>query len=182
MRLLWIAILFAGIGCETTRAHVEQGYISSAFTINGFGDYTVEALVTSARVETEFEILDPVRGVIGFGPTFIEPIDHNPPAAGLDLVGNVVLAEWKLQPYLLFGAGLFYSDGVWHEGKDEQETEWGFILQGGLGFRYEVEEGHWLSLDYRQWHESNGSRVFGHGKVNPGFEAGSFWLGYAFDF
>ena len=64
-----------------------------------------------------------------------------------------------------------------------RKANWGFITQVGFGVRYELSKGQWLNVDYRQWHESNGTRVFNHSRApNPGFESGSIWLGYAVDF
>lgn len=178
MRYLWLVVLLA-CGCTTARVHVEQGITSRDLTIYAAGKESIEALITSVRVEKEFQIVGPFHGIAGVGPSVILPTDGRAEAAALDVVGQVVYTDFILQPYLILGTGLFYASKTW----EPQGSDWGFILQVGLGVRYELAEGHWLHVDYRQWHESNGSKLFGHSyHPNPGVESGYFVFGYAVDF
>lgn len=177
MRYLWLATLLA-CGCTATRIHVEQGITSQKLTLGSWSEESVEALITSVRVEQEFQIVSPFHGIVGVGPSTILPMDGKAEATTLDVVGYVLYTDFVLQPYLMVGSGLFYSERPW----EPQGSNWGFILQGGIGVRYELTEGHWLNFDYRQWHESNGSKIFGHSYLpNPGIEGGSLWFGYAVD-
>lgn len=178
MRYLWLATLLA-CSCTTARVHVEQGIASKEITFGKWSEESAEVLITSVRLEQEFQIVGPFHGIAGVGPSVILPLDGRAEAAALDVVGQVVYTGFILQPYLLLGTGLFYASETW----EPQGSDWGFILQGGVGVRYELVKGHWVNVDYRQWHESNGSKLFGHNyRPNPGVEGGVFSFGYAVDF
>lgn len=179
MKYLWFTIfLFCG-GCTTTRIHTEHGIASRDLTVYAVGKEKLEVLITSVRLEQEFQIVGPFSGIVGVGPSIVTPMDGRADALTLDVVGYVVYTDFLLQPYLMFVSGLFYAAETW----EPQGSDWGFITQVGFGVRYELTEGHWLNLDYRQFHESNGTKVFNHSRApNPGFESGSLWFGYALDF
>ena len=178
MRYLWLVVLLA-CGCTTARVHVEQGITSRDLTVYAVGKEKIEALITSVQLEQEFQIVGPIHGIVGAGPSIVTPMDGRADALTLDVVGHIVYTKFPLQPYLMFGSGLFYAAETW----EPQGSNWGFITQVGFGVRYELAEGQWFNVDYRQWHESNGTKVFNHSRgPNPGFESGSIWLGYAVDF
>lgn len=177
MKHLWLLALLCS-GCISTRTQLEQGIVSRGLTIGKFGNESLEASVTSARVEGIYQVVGPFYGAIGIGPTFIQPIDGKSQAFALDLVNTLSYVDFGWQPFVIFGAGLFHSVDRW----GEQETLWGFTLHGGVGVSREVAEGQTFHVSYRQWHESNGSQVFGHNKENPAFEGGSLWVGYTVDF
>lgn len=79
-----------------------------------------------------------------------------------------------LQPYLLTSAGFDYLTQSW----DKQGTNYGFVLQVGLGFLYPYSPTKSFTLDYRVWHESNGSAIFGTPGPNPGYNSDCIFLGY----
>lgn len=178
MKYLWLATLLFCPGCIATQLHVEQGIVSQSVTIERFGRESLEASIDSARYEGIYQVVGPFYGTVGIGPSLIQPTDGKATALALDTAATFYYADWDWQPYILLGAGLFRSAAKW----GEQATHWGFVLQGGVGVRREIAEGQHLHFGYRQWHESNGSRVFGHDNENPGIEGGSFWGGWSLAF
>jgi len=99
--------------------------------------------------------------------------------AGFDVLPRFRYTRWILvEPYIGLSAGFHYFPN----GIGEQSTDWGFVLGGGPGVRVRMSEKTWLTAEYRAWHESNGSKVFGSPEPNPGFNSDLIILGLEFKF
>ena len=83
------------------------------------------------------------------------------------------------EPYVKASAGFeIYTDRI-----GEQGTNWGFPLAAGVGARFELKEGLWLTAEFTLWHESNGAKVFGHGRYpNPGYNGDLLTVGAELEF
>jgi len=82
----------------------------------------------------------------------------------------------KWEPLIAPHVGFLNTNKKW----DGQATTWGFSLGGSLGLRYEVEKNTWITGEYRLYHFSNGSRVFGSPRPNDGYNIDLFILGAEF--
>jgi hypothetical protein len=95
---------------------------------------------------------------------------------GFDVLPRLRYSGWEaLQPYFGLAAGFRY-------GVEDQATPWGFALGGGPGVRLMATKTSWLTLEYRVWHESNGSKVFRSPEPNPGFNSDLLILGMEIQF
>jgi len=75
----------------------------------------------------------------------------------------------SLQPYVGLHAGKAYFTKRWLD----QGTNWGFTLGAFFGLKYNN-----LTIEYRFWHESNGTKVFGHNyEPNPGYNVSMLVIG-----
>ena len=91
---------------------------------------------------------------------------------GLEAEARIRQRREGIQPYIGFHVGKAYFTERW----PDQGTNWGFTLGPMVGFKCE----NW-TLEWRIWHESNGTKVFGHDQgPNPGFNASMIAIGVEF--
>lgn len=82
-----------------------------------------------------------------------------------------------LEPYLIASHGI----GTWYPDFEGQGTNWGFPTMFGLGTRVALDRFTYLTIDYRFFHESNGSAFFGKDLLpNPGFNTDALFIGLEF--
>jgi opacity protein-like surface antigen len=172
LRLLSCLCLLASTSCSSVS--FETGYLSSDLTIDRAGVVPLDSTIYSLRLNQNVNTPLPLTLNFGTGAFLLE----QPEAYGLEVVAKLLCPVTEhLEPYFLLGSGFTYGD--WKP----QGTDWGFILRTGAGARYEIKSGVWISVEYGQWHASNGTKVFGHGKgPNPGFESAGIWLGWEYEF
>ena len=175
--LCWVLGLLL-CGCQSVHYETDKGYVSSSLTINRWGTEPLEAMIGAAHIATEDVLVGPFNYDLGAGPVVVVPTDGKGMALGIDTSVKFLYTTFPVQPYLELGAGFLDAPERW----EGQGTNWGFILQGGLGLRYAITKDSKLGISYKQWHESNGAAIFGSPGPNPGFEGGSLWLSYAFEF
>lgn len=173
--LLFFLLLFCG--CQTVYYEVEKGYVSDSLTTNRWGG-PLEAMVSTFHIVGEDKFWGPFNYSLGIGPAVVVPTDGNAAALGFDESSKIIFVLWPVQPYFEFGLGFLNTTERW----EGQGTNWGFIVQGGVGVRYQLTGTGRIGLSYKQWHESNGATIFGSPGPNPGFEGGSLWLSYTFEF
>ena len=183
MRILIVCFLIQILsGCAGARWHQETGFIDTSLTPGTFGEERLEAVQTGVKLEAEVFSLDNLSLDLGIGPSVIQPLEGSDKGIGvfLDTSARLRYTRWSVEPYIMWniGAGDF-------ENWKPQGTNWGFVLQAAAGIRIPWKDAEdnedWITIDYRWWHESNGTKVFGHGKgPNPAFEGGALFIGYAF--
>jgi len=162
-----LALLLFLSGCSLT---METGFLSDSLTMGRYGKQSLEAMVTSTRLSLPPFTAGPLSLTAGSQLTLYRPWDGKASAVGGDLTLELTVDF----VFLIFTAGLFQSDTPW----GEQATDWGFTNTLGIGFKHEG-----LSISYRQFHESNGSSFWGHGKgPNPGYESAGICVGYQVEF
>lgn len=84
-----------------------------------------------------------------------------------------------VEPYIRLNVGMeWYVERI-----DIQGTNWGFPLSAGIGARFRVTKEVWVILDWQGWHESNGTKVFGHNfHPNPGVNTDLWTVGIEIPF
>lgn len=182
MRLLAFLLLFI-IGCSSKWVRVESGYMSTDAIpsfVSRVGGESIEATRLGTSVEAEAASNDTLAVDVGMGIATTLPIDGKETFYELDALLRLrwKLLEW-VEPFVSIGVGFGWTPERW----EPQGSSWGFPLFGGIGTRFLIRENEWFWLDYRYWHESNGSKIFGHSELpNPGFDAGGVFVGYSFAF
>ena len=110
------------------------------------------------------------------GPAAVA-VDGSVRCAGIDATPRVrYTGLGLLEPYMTLELGAAWADF------EAQGTGWGFTLGIGPGARMRISDRTWVSLDYRAWHESNGSAIFGSPGPNPGYNGDVLLLGMEWRF
>lgn len=113
------------------------------------------------------------------GPSFTVPTAGET-GRGYSLEGAFrlrVTDSEDVQPYALFGLGVLVFDEQW----SAQATSWGFTVNFGFGTLLKLTERTRLVMEYRYWHESNGSALFGSPRPNPGYDSDMIFFGFQVD-
>jgi hypothetical protein len=171
------SILFL-IGCaDSYNIRVESG---TTATDNGLMNKelkgeTQRLIVGSATFFASWKNVD-----VGIGPSTSIPLTGDAPG-----VGGQVWIRPRISIYDLFDIYFVTCGGIdyYHSKWAPQGTYWGFPFQVGPGVRVPVPffSGVSATLDYRLWHESNGSRYFGNNnEPNPGFNCDVVMFGLEF--
>lgn len=174
----WVCGLLLLSGCQSVYYEFDKGYVSSALTMGRVGKHPLEALIGRIHIVGEDNLWGPINYDFGAGPMYVIPTDGKSNAFGFDIATKLILVKWAVEPYLEIGTGYLYMAEKW----EEQATNYGFTLQGGIGVRYQMPGQGKVGIAYRQWHESNGNKIFGSPRPNPGFEAGGLFLSYEVGF
>ncbi len=161
------------IGCQSDfkRIHFASGATTSiARSIQPVGKSISYAELSYKEGHT-FEITEEFVFDGLYGPRLGFPLTETEEGVilGLETEGRLRWARDGAQPYVGFHAGTAFFTEQWKD----QGTDWGFTLGPLLGVKF----GNWF-LEYRYWHESNGTKVFGHNEgPNPGYNASLIAIG-----
>lgn len=116
------------------------------------------------------------KGLGSIGPTVVQPLDGNgSTGSGLGALIWMQAPQWSdfFGPYIVAGPGVVYFS----ERLEDQGTHYGFLLQAGIGNRFRVDDTTSITIDYRFFHESNGSAIFGTPGPNPGYNSDMVFIG-----
>jgi len=185
---LGILILIFFSGCQGlfrerwARNELGIGYsVGLSKTLNLGNSRPIEIIHKGFRIGDEFIKLSERWKIDAFaGPAITVPInDQNATGIGLDLLSRIRYTYWiGLEPYLSLKLGFHYFD----KRLEPQATNWGVILGGGLGTRVRLTKDFWLFGEYQLWHQSNGSKVWGAPRPNPGWNCDLFIIGIEYKF
>lgn len=191
MKAFFVVFFVFLSGCSSFR--IESGYggdlglvadIISDSPKPGTG-VTLDTVGGSALFSKRFDLVGPILISFEIGPTILSPLD--PKVGGVGFGGMtgfrpVLSVSDSFEVYLLGQIGYSYFTKKWIP----QTTNDGFIINAGIGVSVKVIEKRngstWWSIDYRTVHESNGSRVFGRGGENPGFNSDAIYSGIEWRF
>lgn len=173
MERLFILLCFLLVGCHTDfhRIHVAAG--STSFLARNLQSEGEPISYLEASLKNG-HTLDIYRELVAdgmYGPRVGIPLTDREDGAilGLDIEARLRWDREGVQPYVGFHVGTAYFTERW----EEQGTNWGFTLGPVVGFKKD-----WWFVEYRYWHESNGTKAFGHDKgPNPGFNASLLSIG-----
>lgn len=176
----YLLLLFLFVGCQRTFVRHEVGVGTNGPLSNELQSVgkNISAVNTGFKVGSEIGLTDELKLDILVGPTITHPFggpDSHARAFSLELGARLRL-EGPIEPYIMPFIGPSYLTDKW----EPQETNWGFTLGLAVGARTKVSEKYWAFLEYRFWHESNGSKVFGTKGPNPGFNLDMIMFGLEF--
>ncbi len=137
----------------------------------------IELMQLEARIGTFIPLSNSFELQLMVGPTVVFP-DEKKTALGVDTVARVYYNETYPRPYIGAYIGVSYMTGKW----EEQSTDWGFTLGPIIGTEFKINEQSSILVEYRYWHESNGSNVFGTRGPNPGYNADTAFILYMIKF
>lgn len=106
-----------------------------------------------------------------YGPRLGFPLTNEEEGVilGVETEARVRAEGGVLEPYIGLHLGTATFTNKW----PDQRTKWGFTLGPLLGVKYNE-----FFIEYKFWHESNGSNVFGHNrKPNPGYNISMMVIG-----
>lgn len=169
--LILIALLCVGCTTDFKRVHFAVGATSPfARNIQPVGQSITYAELSYKNGHTA-SLCDKLAVDGMYGPRLGIPLtdQENGVILGLETELRLRLVRDGTQPYLGFHAGTAYFTERW----PEQGTDWGFTLGPLFGFKWDN-----FFVEYKFWHESNGTKAFGHDKgPNPGFNASLISIG-----
>lgn len=132
----------------------------------------ISGLHTGFKFGPEIYLPFGFRTDILMGPTIIHRFGEDSKAIGFDFSPRIRYVGWPIEPYLMPLVGVTYLTDRW----EPQPTDWGFTIGVGVGARKRVADT-WVFLEYRFFHESNGSKIFGSPTPNPGFNMSMLMVG-----
>ena len=159
---------------EEERTNIDFAFIAPNFKYNLTGvvgkSFYQGALYWVVETSASISLLDPDRNnlKVDSAPTYVFGITP------LQLEYKFVKPNRKWGPFVFGGVG--FSVGDWHKGSREISTAFEFILQGGGGLEYFLDNGHSIYFNYRFWHLSNSNIK----SPNIGLNAHVFAMGVSF--
>lgn len=162
----YFALLFTLlIGCNSpfVRTNIGLGHTGPIEkSLQPEGTYS-SSIMGGAHLGVAHSISDNLDLDLLFGPNIYIPLnDKNGELFSVEFNPRLRYGQ-ETQPYF----GVFFGPGYAVDRWEPQATSWGFVLGVDLGLRIKFNK-FYLTVGYRIWHTSNGSKVFGSPGPNPG--------------
>lgn len=165
-----------GSGCNTLR--IEAGHGIKGGPSSEIEEKDIEASHFSIKIGKKIYEGNHFDLDVFLGPSIIIPVNKDGLGASADINPRLIYNSRTLKPYVGFSASMFYSDVK----LKPQATKWGFLLSASVGLLFPMSSNWNGFVEYKAWHESNGSRVFGTKRPNPGFNSDIIMVGLEYEF
>ena len=173
--IIIVFIIMFSTGCSTMTAEFGSGggaTIGASNEINLGSGERIQMTQLEARIGTIVPLTNTFDLHLAIGPNLVIPTDSHDNALGLDGTIRVLYNDTYPRPYVGLHIGASYMFNRW----EEQATDWGFTLGPIVGTEFKINESSSILVEYRFWHESNGSKMFGTRRPNPGYNADTAFI------